>query len=127
MAGRLSRRKIAGYAVDKLISGSPKKAVLREVAAYLVATRRTRELELLVRDIEDLLAQRGVVVADVISAHELTAATRAEIKKLVGADSLQLRESVDPLVLGGVRIDLPGKRFDGTILHKLTALKAKQL
>jgi F0F1-type ATP synthase delta subunit len=29
--------------------------------------------------------------------------------------------------LGGVRIDVPGKRFDGTIQRKLTALKAKQL
>lgn len=127
MATRLSRRKIAAYAVDKLMNGDSKKTVLREVAAYLITTRRTRELELLVRDIEDLLAERGVVVADVVSAHALTAATRAEIKKMVGADSLQLRESVDPSVLGGVRIDLPGKRFDGTIQRKLTALKAKQL
>lgn len=128
MATRLSRRKIATYAADKLIAGSPKKAVLREVAAYLIATRRTRELELLVRDIEELLAERGVVVADVVTAHTLTASTRAEIKKLVGDKAtLQLRESVDPSVLGGVRIDLPGKRFDGTIQRKLTALKAQQL
>ncbi len=128
MASRLSRRKIASYVADKLVDGSPKKAVLREVAAYLIMTRRTRELELLVRDIEDLLAERGVVVADVVSAHALTSATRAEIEKLVGvATTLQLREFVDPSVLGGVRIDLPGKRFDGTILRKLTALKAKQL
>lgn len=127
MSVRLSRRKIAAYTADKLLAGGSKIEVLREVAAYLVMTRRTRELELLVRDIEDLLAERGAVVADVTSAYPLTAAIRNEIGKMVGGDSLQLRESVDQGVLGGIRLDLPGKRFDGTIRHKLNALKAKQL
>lgn len=127
MAARLSRRKIAGVVVDKLMSGKPKKDVLREVAAYLIATRRTRELALFVRDVEALLADHGVVVADVVSATKLTAASKTEIKKVVDADSLQLREYIDASVLGGVRINLPGRRFDGTILRKLNALKAKQL
>jgi len=80
-----------------------------------------------VRDIEDALATRGHVVADVASSHPLTPALRAEIAKLVGGKTLQLRASVEPELLGGVRINLPGKRFDGTIRRKLIALKAQQL
>jgi len=57
MALRLSRRRIAAYAADKLLGGQPRSAVLREVAAYLVASGRTREQELLVRDIEATLAE----------------------------------------------------------------------
>ena len=126
MAIRLSRRKIAEFAASKLTEGTPIQDVLRTVAAYLVDTRRTRELELLVRDIEDALAAKGVVVADVASAHPLSATVRAEIAELTGAKSVQLRAQVDPSLLGGIRIDIPGKRFDGTIRRKLTALKTQQ-
>ena len=126
MPARLSRRKIATFAAEKLLAGTSKKEVLRELAAYLIDTRRVRELELFVRDIEDVLASRGVVIADVLTAHSLTTDMKAEIDKLIGAKTVQLRELVDETVLGGVRLDLPGKRFDGTIRHKLNALRAKQ-
>lgn len=127
MAVRLSRRKMAAYVADKLVAGTPVSAALREVAAYLQDSRRTREQELLVRDIESEMANRGIVVADVASAHPLDKAIEAQIKAMTGATSLQLRQSVDESLLGGIRIDIPGKRFDGTIRHKLNALKAKQL
>lgn len=127
MALRVSRRRIAAYAADKLVGGKASGLVLREVAAYLVATGRTREQELLVRDIEAALAARGVVVADVASAFAISEGVKAEITKLVGASTVELRETIDPSLLGGVRVDVPGRRFDGTIRHKLTALRAKQL
>lgn len=127
MALRLSRRKLAAYVADKLIAGDKPTAALKEAAAYLVDTRRTREQELLVRDIEDALATRGTVVADVTSAFPLSSSLKSEIKKLVGGKTLQFRETVDKDVLGGVRVDVPGKRFDGTIRRKLMQLKAKQL
>lgn len=127
MALRLSRRKIATYAADQLLAGASKKEVLRFVAAYLIEAKRTREQILIVREIEDIFALRGYVVADVTSAYPLSVALKDEIKELVKADTLQLREIVDPAVLGGMKIDVPGKRFDGTIRRKLTALRAKQL
>ncbi len=127
MAVRLSRRKLAAYAADKLQAGASVSEALNEIAAYLIDTRRTRELELLVRDIEDALATRGTVVADVTTAHALSAELKDVIGKLVGAKNLQLRETIDTSVLGGVRIDIPGKRFDGTMRHTLTALRAKKL
>lgn len=127
MANRLSRRKLAAFAADKLAAGSRPADALRDVAAYLVDSGRTREQELLVRDIEDAMATRGVVVADVASAHPLSESITSELKVLTGAKSLQLRSTVDETLLGGVRIDIPGKRFDGTIRHKLDRLKAKQL
>lgn len=127
MAGRLSRRKLATYVAEQLVKGTPAKEVLGELAAFLVDTRRTDELELVVRDIELELASRGVVVADITTAHPLSESLKKDIKALVGGKSLQIRENIDQTVLGGVRIDLPGKRFDGTIRRKLTALKAKQV
>jgi F0F1-type ATP synthase delta subunit len=128
MAARLSRRKIAVFVTNKILAGNHQAhEVMRELAAYLVTERRTRELDLIVRDIEEMLADSGVIVADVASARPLSDAMKAEVTAMLGATSVQLRESVDEALLGGIRIDTPGKRFDGTIRHKLTALRAKQL
>ncbi len=127
MAMRLSRRKIAGFVAERLLSGTSTRVVLKEVGAYLIDTGRVREATLLVRDIEDALAELGIVVADVTSARPLDQTLRKEITSLVGGTSVELREHIDASVLGGVRVDTPGKRFDGTIQHKLTALRAKQL
>ncbi len=127
MAGRLTRRKIAVYAADRIVGGSATKTVLRDVAAYLVDTRRIREAELLVREIEDVLAEKGVIIADITTAYPLSGGLRSEIEKLVGGKTTYLRENIDESVIGGVLVDVPGQRFDGTIRRKLTALRAKQL
>lgn len=127
MAARVSRRKIAHYVTRQLLGGAKQKAVMKEVAAFLVDARRTRELDLVIRDIEAELANHGIVVADVLSAYPLADELKKEVGKLVGAKDLQLRETIDPSVLGGMRVDMPGARFDGTLRHKLAALKAKQI
>jgi F-type H+-transporting ATPase subunit delta len=126
MPGRISRRKLAYYVAEKLTKGDGKKA-LSELAAFLVETRRTDEVELLVRDIEQELADRGLVVANITTTRPLGDSLKNDIKNLVGGKTLQVRETIDESVLGGVRVDIPGKRFDGTIRRKLTALKAKQV
>lgn len=124
---RLSRRKLADYVVASIDSGASLQAPLKNLAGYLVATRRTREDELIVRDIEEQLALRGVVIGDVVSARPLSDALRAEITRLTGGDSLELRESVDPSVLGGIRLNLPGKRYDSTLRRRLINLQNKQV
>lgn len=124
MASRISRRKLAAYAAEQLVSGKKAGAVVKEVAAFLIDTKRTREAELLVRDIEAALAERGVVIADITSAFPLSDAVRADVKKLIGNGELVLREIVDPSVLGGIRLATPGKRLDATLKRKIQALKA---
>jgi F-type H+-transporting ATPase subunit delta len=123
MAQRVSRRKLAAYVADQLMAGNKK--IMQEIAAYLIETGREREAELLARDIEFALSKRGTTVVRAASAHELTSTLRAQIESMVGG-TVQLQETVDPTLLGGVRVDTPGQRFDGTLSHKLASLKAKQ-
>lgn len=127
MPQRFSRRKLAEYVATRLIAGDTPKKALREVAAYLVEAKRTRELELVVRDIESALAAHGVVIADVTSARPLSDKLRQEIGTLVDAKDVKLRETIDESVLGGVRVVTPDKRFDGTIRRKLAVLKSKAI
>lgn len=124
MPTHLSRRKIADYAADQIAAG---KDVIRDLAVLLVADGRTREVELLVRDIEAALSVRGIVVATVTSAHSLGEDIKRAIAELVGSKDLKLREKIDNSVIGGLRIDLPGQRLDDTIKHKLAALRAQKI
>jgi F-type H+-transporting ATPase subunit delta len=123
---RISRRKLAAYLADKLVSGAPAKEVIEQIAAYLIETKQTKDVELLVRDIEEALMIRGVVVADVTAAHSLTSEAKSLVAHLLDAKDLQLRETVDTSVLGGIRVDIPGKRFDGTLRRKINLLKTTE-
>lgn len=122
MQGKISRRKLALYVADAFEAKQPLATVLTEVAGYLVQSKRTREAELVVRAIEDELAQRGVVIAHVVTARPMAATLEAAIKKLIDAREIHLDSEVDPSVIGGVRVETPGKLLDATIKRKLLAL-----
>jgi F-type H+-transporting ATPase subunit delta len=127
MAIRLSRRKITSYIAGELAAGKNTQVLVNQLAAYLIDSRRTKELELIVRDIEYELKNQGVVLARITSAFDLTAATRTAITKLIkdqtNAKTIELKQFIDPSVLGGFKIDLPGLQMDATISHRLTTLR----
>ena len=81
----MSRRKLAKYAAEQLLAGND--AVLEEIAGFLIYEKHEREVELLARDIEVELAERGTVVATVESATPLDAATKDAIKRLLSSNS----------------------------------------
>ena len=103
----------------------------KKLAAYLIDTKRTRELSLFVRDIEAALADRGVLLADVDSSFELSAETKNTIatylKHTTGAKDVHLRPNVDESLLGGVRIETPDQRLDNTLRHRLDQLTASKI
>lgn len=125
---KLPRRKIAAYFAEQLLAGHD---VSKQVAAYLVESKRTREMSLVVRDIEAALADRGVLLADVASSHDLAADTKAAVtaylKHATGAKEVHLRSEVDPGLLGGVRIETPDQRLDSTLRHRLDQLTASKV
>jgi len=129
MPGRLSRRAIAEYISAGLIDGTSKKTLLNQLAAYLVESRRTKELDLIVRDIEFNLSQKGVVQTTITSAFDLSAETKkaleAFVKSKTKATQVSLTSVVEPSVIGGVKISIPGRELDQTVAHKLTVLKTR--
>lgn len=80
----VSRRKLAKYAAEQLLAGND--AVLEEIAGFLIYEKHEREVELLARDIEVELAERGTVVATVESARALDSATKDAIKRLLSSN-----------------------------------------
>lgn len=126
---KLSRRKLAGNAADRLAAGESKKTVLRDVAAYLIDSGRTSEATLVTRDIEAMLLERGTAVGTVTSARPLTSAALKSIESFVRqTDSrikqVVLREQVDETLIGGVKLELPGSQLDATVKAKLDKITA---
>lgn len=129
MARKLSRRALAiHYATGVLAGVAPKKLSL-ELGAYLIESRRTKELSLMIRDIQYYLAEEGYVTGSVTTAHEISESLRNAIqvyaKKKTGATALKLDPVIDEKVLGGIKIDLPGHELNTTIARQLTILKTK--
>lgn len=123
----MSRRKIAtyvsGFAKDGMLPGD----IVEELAAYLIDTGRQHELTLIVRTIEDILEQKGVVIATATSAHGLDDSLKEQLKNFINADEFYLREIIEPAVIGGVRLKTPSKTLDTTIAHKLTLLQSAKV
>ncbi len=130
MAGqKLSRRKIAAHVADEILAG---KNVFDQLAAYLIEENRVREAELIVRDIEQALADRGgLVVADLDSAQPLDSDSKSAVAdylvKKINADRIVWRENVDPSLLGGVRVSAAGQELDSTLRRRLNLLKASKI
>lgn len=122
---RTSRRRLAEYVAERLLEDD--QSIIKELAALIIADRREREVELIVCDIEDSLAQRGTLVATVETATKLTDKVRAEIINLLDSPDVRLREIVAPELIGGVRVRTPGAVLDETIVQKLHTLKSKKI
>ena len=121
---KFSRQQIAKYAAEQLLAGNH--GVLKEVAAYLIDTNKDDQADLLVRDIELYLSRAGHLLAHVGSVHELTAETKKHItellKKETGATHIDVAEYHDESLVGGIKIDIPGKQLDTSIARSLLTL-----
>lgn len=69
---------------------------------------------------------RGEVSADVISAHELSAAQQNELKatlKSVAGKDVTINVTVDPSILGGLIVKMGSRQIDTSLRTKLSSLK----
>lgn len=126
MVTKLSRRKIATVVAERLIEGD--KTIIKDLAGYLFYTKQTRSINLLIRDIENALLDRGVLVAKVVSAHDLADSVKKQIDAFLldesGANSVQVQYSINKDLIGGIQISTPQAILDTSIKNKLQRLKA---
>ena len=131
MAKKLSRRVLAKYMADELVKKDSKHhdLALRRLAAYLIESKRTDEALLIVRDVEHELMKRGVVIARITSSGNLSGSLQKSIaeftKRQTSAKTVVTEMSVDKSLLGGFKLDLPGKQIDRTIANQLMTLRTK--
>ena len=126
MITKLCRRKIATVVAERLLEGD--KTIIKDLAGYLFYTKQTRSINLLVRDIENALLDKGVLVAKVVSAHDLADSVKKQIDAFLldesGANSVQVQYSINKDLIGGIQVSTPQAILDTSIKNKLQRLKA---
>jgi len=124
----ISRRHLAEVIGERTLHLKSTGKLGREVAAYLLDTRQTADLESLLRDVMEYRAQHGVVEATAVSAHDLTAATVKEIEAILKKEyphvkSVHVISRLDPTVVGGVRVEMANEQLDLTVRDRLDTFK----
>lgn len=123
------RHQIASVLAEKSLHGGFKPGDFsRSVAAYLLDTGRTGELNSLLRDVMQKRAGCGIVEVAAVSAHKLSDSVKEEILGLIKeirpeAKQIIISEVHDPELIGGVRLELPNQQLDLTVRGKLNRFK----
>ncbi len=120
---KLSRRQLAGYLLDNYSAES-----ISQVAGYLVSNGRSKEVDLVIREVEAHLSKGGRTVARVASARKLGADEQRDVIKMLktrNADiqSVEIINEIDPSLLGGVVVRTPEQEVDVSIRGRLNRMK----
>lgn len=122
------RVKIARVIADRALKQGASRRFSKEIAAYLLSERRVNELDSILRDVQADWATAGHVEVLASSANPLTATVKADIARLVkrlvpDAKRVMVTETLDPSVIGGVRLNLADRQLDLSIQTKLNKFK----
>jgi F-type H+-transporting ATPase subunit delta len=123
-----SRRQLANYAVERILSRQTNQ-MAESLAAGLIVINKQKEVDLLMSDINQILEDRGLrAKATITSTRPLSEDLKSEItdsvKKLAAVDKVKLEEVIDPSLIGGIRIETANHSLDGSLKSRLARLGA---
>jgi F0F1-type ATP synthase delta subunit len=128
MNSKVSRRVLARVIAEKLIA-EPKNAKhwIQATAAYLLEHGLAEDADLLMNDVaRELFAQDGRLMVHVASARPLSETIRAELKnhlrEVTNAKHVEMSESIDPTLLGGLVAKTPDGELDLSVRRRLRQL-----
>ncbi len=120
---KLTRRQLADY-----ILGHRGKEAIQQVAGYLISNGRSKEVDLVIREVESQLLHQGRAVAHVESARKLEADEQKNVIKMLKSQSsdiqsVEIINEIDPSLLGGVVVRTPEQEVDLSIRSRLNRMK----
>jgi F-type H+-transporting ATPase subunit delta len=133
---------LRNFLVSPAVEREAKRAVIEKIAARIGASkiirnflfvvvdhRRTAILPETIARFQEVIRQRqGVAEAEVRSAAELSAAQRAEMAQTLArltGKRVETKYSLDPTLLGGAVVRIGDTVYDGSLRHRLDAMRAK--
>ncbi len=128
MNQKVSRRMLARTVAEKMLA-EPKRAShwVQTLAAYLLEHNMAEDASLLINDVaHELYIQAKHLMVEVTSARPLSDTLRGELKshlqKLTAAKSIDMHESVDSALVGGLVARTPDGELDLSIRRQLRQL-----
>jgi ATP synthase F1 delta subunit len=127
---KASRRTIARVVASRLAADKADgKAIMREVAAYLLENGMVEDADALINDIANELYERtGQLVVEVTSARPLSEEARTSLTQYLRdttkAEDIALHELVDEDLIGGLIAKTPSAELDVSVRNKLRQLTA---
>lgn len=128
MSNKISRRALADAITTKLLAADADTGhVMQTLAAYLVDHNMTQHADAIMNDIGGQLLERaGLLPVEVVSARPLAPETREQLigflKEQTGATQVDLHESIDETMIGGLVARTPFGELDTSIRSKLRQL-----
>ncbi len=117
----------ARAATDAVLEQQGFSKLVRDFAGVVANNRRLGVLRQIVAAFAALVAQkRGVVVAYVSSAHPLSTVQREQLRaRLIeaGYGSVNIKDSVDPGLLGGLVVRIGARLYDTSLKSRLQRLQ----
>lgn len=130
---KVSRRRLASTVVD-LLRARPKdrQHIMQTVAAYLIAHKQQKHVDLLLLDIASELQRVDAhLYAEVTSAFPLDDTARRELSAYLcsttGAQTIEFDEQVDADLVAGTVVRTPDQELDTSARTKLNRLKSLNL
>lgn len=115
-------------AAMQALFGGNVQAVVRSLAKMLIQRRRIDAVPEILEVFRDLVLEaRGVAIADVTTAVELTNQEQAEVRERIGrilGKQIELRTHVDPAIIGGLVARIGDQLIDGSVTTQLRAMRA---
>ena len=101
--------------------------LVQDFVGVVANNRRLAALRQIVRAFAALVAEkRGVVVAEVATAHPLTTVQREQLRaRLIeaGYGSVNIQDTVDPSLLGGLVVRIGARLYDTSLKSRLQRLQ----
>jgi F-type H+-transporting ATPase subunit delta len=124
----VSKRKDLASVIDDRYQAGKTDGLAKSIAAYLLETNQTVELDSLIRDVKVLREQSGHIEAEVFTAHDLNENALEDVKSLIKTTHPEVRtvavvQTLDPTVIGGLKIRLAQEQLDMSIRSKLDTFK----
>lgn len=108
---------------------SSEKNIASVVASYLIDTKKTQQLDSLMRDVMNAREMHGTYEINVIGAHPLSLSQVDKVKSYVlehfaGCKEIIVHQTVDPALLGGIRIESVNFLVNRSLRGELNYIKS---
>jgi F-type H+-transporting ATPase subunit delta len=114
-------------AVDLVLAGAQPEA--RNLAHLLIERQRTGLIPDIVDGFQEaVLAERGIVIAEVTTAEPLDEAMQVAVRERLGqvvGKTVELRQRTDPAIIGGLIAQIGDQVIDGSVQTRLRRLRSR--